>query len=128
VSTADDYLAFARMLLANGRHGSARVLSRASVELMTMDHLTPAQKAASGFFPGLFDAQGWGYGVGVATRRTDLATTPGRYGWDGGWGTSWNNDPREDMGAILLTQRVGFPGPTRTYGDFWTLAYQAIDD
>ena len=66
--------------------------------------------------------------MGVATRRTDLATTPGRYGWDGGYGTSWNNDPGEDMAAILLTQRVGFPGSTRTYGDFWTLAYQAIDD
>ena len=98
------------------------------IELMTMDHLTPAQKAVSGFFPGFFDAQGWGFGVAVATRRMDLATTPGRYGWDGGYGTSWNNDPHEDMAAILLTQRVGFPGSTRTYGDFWTLAYQAIDD
>jgi hypothetical protein len=32
------------------------------------------------------------------------------------------------MAGILLTQRVGFPGSTRTHGDFWTLAYQAIDD
>jgi CubicO group peptidase (beta-lactamase class C family) len=128
VSTADDFLAFARMLLARGLHGTTRILSRPSVELMTMDHLTPAQKAMSGFFPGFFDSQGWGFGVGVATRRTDLATTRGRYGWDGGYGTSWNNDPREDMAGILLTQRVGFPGSTRTYGDFWTLAYSAIDD
>jgi CubicO group peptidase (beta-lactamase class C family) len=128
VSTADDFLAFARMLLANGMHGTTRVLSRASVELMTTDHLTPAQKAVSGFFPGFFDDQGWGFGVSVVTRRTDLATTPGRYGWDGGYGTSWANDPREDMAAMLLTQRVGFPGATRTYGDFWTLAYAAMDD
>src|SRR5882724_6748082 len=41
VSTADDYLAFCRMLLNNGRHGDTRILSRASVELMMTDHLTP---------------------------------------------------------------------------------------
>jgi CubicO group peptidase (beta-lactamase class C family) len=64
----------------------------------------------------------------VAAAVIGFTTTPGRYGWDGGYGTSWNNDPREDMAGILLTQRVGFPGATRTYGDFWTLAYAAMDD
>ena len=45
VSTADDYLAFCRMMLNGGQHDSERILSRLSVELMTMDHLTPEQKA-----------------------------------------------------------------------------------
>ena len=44
VSTADDYLAFAQMLMDNGRHGKTRILSRPSVELMTTDQLTPEQK------------------------------------------------------------------------------------
>ena len=46
VSTADDYLAFGRMMLNQGRHGAGRILSRPTVELMTADHLTPEQKAA----------------------------------------------------------------------------------
>ena len=44
VSTSDDFNAFAQMLLNGGRLGSERILSRPSVELMTMDHLTPEQK------------------------------------------------------------------------------------
>src|SRR6185312_5800343 len=48
VSTVDDYLAFAHMLLNNGKHGKQRILSRPSVETMTTDHLTPLQKAHSG--------------------------------------------------------------------------------
>ena len=53
VSTADDYLAFASALLAGGTRHGERVLSRPSVMLMTSDHLTPAQKAVSGFSAGV---------------------------------------------------------------------------
>ena len=42
----------------------------------------------------------------IITRRDDVAGVPGRYGWDGGYGTSAYVDPREDMVAILMTQRV----------------------
>ena len=49
VSTASDYLAFASALMAGGAHDGERVLSRPSVTLMTTDHLTPSQKAVSGF-------------------------------------------------------------------------------
>jgi CubicO group peptidase (beta-lactamase class C family) len=59
VSTAADYLAFASALLAGGTLDGERVLSRPSVTLMTSDHLTPAQKAVSGFSPGYFDDIGW---------------------------------------------------------------------
>ncbi len=106
VSTVDDYLAFGRMLLNMGRHGGERILSRPSVELMTTDHITPDQKARSAFFPGFWDSHGWGFGVAIVTRRDDLAAVPGRYGWDGGYGTSAYMDPREDMVAILMTQRL----------------------
>ena len=41
VSTIDDYYAFCKMMLNKGRNGREQILSRASVELMTMDHLTP---------------------------------------------------------------------------------------
>ncbi len=129
VSTIDDYLAFGQMMLNQGKHGSERVLSRPSVETMTTDQLTPEQKAASGLVAGYFDSHGWGFGVSVVTRRDDVAAVPGRFGWDGGLGTSWYSDPREDMVTILMTQRAWTsPSPPGVCLDFWTLAYQAIDD
>jgi CubicO group peptidase (beta-lactamase class C family) len=129
VSTVDDYLAFSRMMLNTGKHGNERILSRLSVELMTTDQITPEQKAASPFFPGFWDSRGWGFGLSIITRRDDVAAVPGRFGWDGGYGTSGYSDPKEDMVAILMTQRVWDAAGTPTlYLDFWTQAYQAIDD
>jgi CubicO group peptidase (beta-lactamase class C family) len=129
VSTIDDYLAFGEMLLNRGRHGSERILSRPSVETMTTDQLTPGQKAVSGLVPGYFDSHGWGFGVAMVTRRTDTAGPVGRFGWDGGMGTSWYSDPSEDMVTILMTQRGWTsPNPPNVCLDFWTSAYQAIDD
>ncbi len=129
VSTVDDYLAFGQMMLEQGRHGSERILSRPSVETMTTDQLTRDQKAVSGLVPGYFDSHGWGFGVSVVTRREDLADSVGRFGWDGGLGTSWSSDPQEDLVGILLTQRAWTsPNPPDVCRDFWTLAYQAIDD
>jgi CubicO group peptidase (beta-lactamase class C family) len=127
VSTIDDYLAFAQMLLSFGAYGGARILSRPSVELMTTDQLTEEQKAVSGLFPGFFEDYGWGLGVCVFTKRDELWAVPGRYGWDGGLGTSWYSDPHEDMITILMTQRA-LTSPRPINVDFWTLACQAIDD
>jgi CubicO group peptidase (beta-lactamase class C family) len=128
VSTVDDYLAFAQMLLNNGIYDGGRILSRPAVELMTSDQLTPAQKGPS-LEPGFWDSHGWGYCLSVTTRRAALAGGPGRYGWDGGMGTSWYNDPREGLITLLMTQRA-WPSatPPPLFRDFWTLAYQAIDD
>jgi CubicO group peptidase (beta-lactamase class C family) len=129
VSTVDDYLAFAQMLLGGGKHGSQRILSRPSVEMMTTDQLTPAQKAVSGFWPGYFDNRGWGFGMSVVTRRDHPAASAGTYGWDGGWGTIWRSDPSEDMITILMSQVAwASPSPPNVCLDFWTTAYQAIDD
>ena len=129
VSTIDDYLAFGQMMLDQGKHGNERLLSRPAVETMTTDQLTPEQKAASGIVPGYFDSHGWGFGVSMVTRRDDVAAVPGRFGWDGGLGTSWYSDPREDMVTILMTQRAWTsPSPPDVCLDFWTSAYQAIDD
>ncbi len=127
VSTADDYLAFCRMMLNKGRHGRERILSRPAVELMMSDQLTAEQKQGAELFFG--HGASWGMGGAVVTRRTDLFTTPGRYGWDGGYGTSGHLDPAEDMVGILLTQRMmESPQPPRVFSDFWTSAYQSIDD
>jgi CubicO group peptidase (beta-lactamase class C family) len=127
VSTADDYLAFCRMLLNKGRHGDTRILSRASVELMMTDHLTPEQKTGAELFFG--NNRGWGFGGAVYTRRDDLFAVPGRYGWDGGYGTSGYLDPQNDLVGILLTQRMmDSPQPPKVFVDFWTQAYAAMED
>ena len=128
VSTVDDFLAFSQMLLNKGKYGRERILSRPSVETMTIDHLTTEQKAASPF-PGLWENRGWGFGVCVVNHRDGISATPGQYGWNGGFGTSWNNDPAEEMIAIIMSQRAfTSPIPPDFILDFWTLAYQAIDD
>ena len=127
VSTIDDYLAFGQMMLAQGKYGNERILSRLSIEAMTTDQLTPEQKAVSSLVPGFFDNHGWGLGVSVITKRDDISAVPGRYGWDGGMGTSWYSDPKEDMITILMTQCF-FASPKPPNVSFWTLAYQAIDD
>lgn len=125
VSTADDFLAFATMLL----RGGSPLLSRPSVERMTTNHLTPRQRAISGFFPDDFDARGWGFGVGVVTRRDDPAAPVGQYGWDGGLGTIWRNDPSEQMVTILMTNAAWTsPRPPDIARDFLTAAYAAVAD
>jgi CubicO group peptidase (beta-lactamase class C family) len=125
VSTIDDTFAFSRMMLNMGRYGGEQILSRATVELMTSDQLTPEQrKGAEVFFD---DHSSWGLGMAVDIRRKEIFHTPGRFGWDGGLGTSAYIDPAEGMIGILFTQRLlESPAPPKVFTDFWTLAYAAM--
>lgn len=109
VSTADDWLAFGRMLLADG----APLLSAESVRLMATDHLTAAQREAGALF---LEGQGWGYGGAVAGGGD-------RYGWVGGTGTAAHVVFSSQTVAVLLTQ-VQMTGPTTTplMHDFWRVA------
>jgi CubicO group peptidase (beta-lactamase class C family) len=139
VSTLDDYLAFGRMMLNDGKLGNERVLSRPSIEAMTTDYLTPEQKRTSGWFPASFEqprsqslmpsiwhGRGWGLCMAVVTERLGPTMTPGRFGWDGAFGTMWWADPKEEMNMILMVQNAGGAGALGT--DFLMLAYAAIDD
>jgi CubicO group peptidase (beta-lactamase class C family) len=44
---------------------------------------------------------------------------PGRWGWDGGTGTTAHVDPVRGVVGVLLTQRA-MTGPLDGFGDFWT--------
>jgi CubicO group peptidase (beta-lactamase class C family) len=101
VSTIDDYLAFARLLLHEGVHDKKRLVSEKSVRLMTTNHLTPEQMATGG---PLLGGQGWGFGMAVVTVPDEVSPVPGRYGWNGGYGTQWFNDPTRGLVAIAMTQ------------------------
>jgi CubicO group peptidase (beta-lactamase class C family) len=126
VSTIDDYFAFSRMMLNRGRHGREQLLSRATVELMTKDQLTPEQRAGCEIFFGAY--RSWGFGMAVEIQRNEIFRTPGRYGWDGGFGTTAYTDPAEGMIGILFTQRMmESPEPPKVFNDFWTLAYGAME-
>ncbi|MFE9605180.1 serine hydrolase domain-containing protein [Streptomyces hokutonensis] len=113
VSTADDWLAFARMLLAGGQG----LLTPTSVSRMTTNHLTAAQREAAALF---LEGQGWGYGGQVDVAPIDLWNVPGRYGWIGGTGTTAHIVPPTGTVTILLTQ-VAMTGPTpmRLMREFW---------
>ena len=126
VSTIDDYFTFSRMMLSKGRHGREQILSRASVELMTSDQLTPEQRAGSELFFGTHSS--WGLGIAVDIGRSEIYHNPGRYGWTGGTGTTAYIDPAEEMIGILFTQRMmDSPEPPKVFTDFWTLAYAAME-
>ncbi|WP_331540703.1 serine hydrolase domain-containing protein [Phenylobacterium sp.] len=125
VSTADDYAAFARFLTSGRTAGGKRLLSEASLKAMRTDHLTPAQRAGGEDILG--PARGWGYGMGVTVEPKPGWAAPGAYGWDGGFGTSFFNDPAQGLTAILLTQRVfDGPDPPMLHKDFWKGAYVAL--
>lgn len=106
VSTVDDFLAFGRLLLGKGEYRGRRILSEKSVEAMLTDHITPEQKAASPFFPNFWETHGWGYGIAIVTAPDKISSTPGRFGWWGGFGTTFFVDPRTETVALLFSQRM----------------------
>lgn len=129
VSTADDVLRFGHMLLARGQHGGQRILSPGMVEQMTRDQITPEQKAVSPFFPGFWESTGWGFGLGIATQPDPISAVPGRYGWEGGFGTSLNIDPYRDLVTVFLSQRLmQSPEDAALSQEFQVLAYRAVAD
>ncbi|HEX6873437.1 MAG TPA: serine hydrolase domain-containing protein [Micromonosporaceae bacterium] len=113
VSTIDDYLSFARLLLNQGVHKGTRLLSADSVRLMTSNQIAQAQIAEGG---PLLAGRGWGLGLAVTTGPDDISA-PGRYGWDGGYGTSWFNDPSRNLVAIAMSQTADilFNGTTAQF-------------
>jgi CubicO group peptidase (beta-lactamase class C family) len=129
VSTADDYLKFAKMILGRGKTGDTRLLSRKTWEMMTLDHLTPAERATPFLGLPFWTSMGFGLGLSIADNPTsqDWLGSPGRLGWPGAYGTWWVADPKEDLIALMMIQLYfGAGGTMRT--DCETAIYQAIDD
>jgi CubicO group peptidase (beta-lactamase class C family) len=129
VSTADDYLRFAQMLVNGGELDGARVLSPTTVKLMASDHLGPYIRPV--VEPGelLLGVKGYTFGLGFAVRKEQglagVAGSPGEFMWAGYAGTYFWVDPKEKLVAVLMTQA---PGPSRPYYRklFKDLVYGAI--
>ena len=63
----------------------------------------------------------------MATERVGIDANPGRFGWDGGLGTSFSCDPGEDLVGTLLTQAMWTsPSGHNVVSDFWTATYAAL--
>jgi CubicO group peptidase (beta-lactamase class C family) len=105
VSTVDDFLAFGQMLLNEGTWRGKRLLQPESVRAMTHNQLTDAQIASAGLFLG---GTGWGFDMAAVTQPNEDWPVPGRYGWSGGYGTDWLNDPHRGIVAIAMTQASPF--------------------
>lgn len=126
VSTVDDYYAFCRTMLNKGVWGRERLLAQASIESMTSDQLMSQQKKGAEIFFGSHSS--WGFGMAVNIQRDEPWMVPGRFGWDGGFGTSAYSDPKNDFIGILLTQRLmDSPEPPAVFKDFWMHAYRSLE-
>jgi CubicO group peptidase (beta-lactamase class C family) len=99
VSTAHDLSRFTQALLGRAQVDDQPMINGTHLHQMTTDQVPTPSKTAESFFPGFWDAMGWGFGVAVETRGPRI----GRYGWSGGQGTDFFIDPDGTIG-ILLTQ------------------------
>ena len=99
MSTAEDYLHFAQMLLDGGQFNGKRLLSPKTVELMRTAHVPDS---LAGRAPGI----SFGLSVEVVTDpvAAGLRVSSGAYGWDGAFGTHFWIDPKEEIVGILMVQ------------------------
>lgn len=94
------------------------------------DHRPHRRRPGRAPGPSFDGSRGWGFGVGVQVRRNGLASPVGSYGWAGGLGSSWGNDPAERLLGVVLTTDMfttAFP-PLAVIQDFWTCTYAALGD
>jgi len=107
VSTAEDYLRFAQMLLNGGELDGVRILAPATVQLMTANHLAPNLMTGEAFLgprPGL----GWGYDCAVFPDplQADEVVGKGTFYWLGAADTWFWVDPTNDIVFVGMTQRL----------------------
>jgi CubicO group peptidase (beta-lactamase class C family) len=121
MSTAEDYLQFAQMLLNGGVLNGKRLLSPRTVELMASNHVGDMFNGKLGR-----PAHGMGYGllVGIVEDAVaaGLRVSNGSFGWDGAYGTQTWIDPKENMVTIVMIQTQVTP----VQRDFENAVMQAI--
>jgi CubicO group peptidase (beta-lactamase class C family) len=115
ISTADDYLKFARMMLGGGEVDGVRLVNASTIEMMCENRLTEAQRQIPFMGIPFWLGQGFGLGVSVITDPEKQAWmgagSKGAFGWPGAFGTWWQADPTEDMVMIYLIQNSMPLGP-----------------
>jgi CubicO group peptidase (beta-lactamase class C family) len=128
VSTAEDYLRFAQMLLNDGELDGVGILAPATVQLMTSNHLAPSLMAGEGFFMGPRPGLGWGYDCAVFTDplQADEVVGKGTFFWLGAADTWFWVDPTNDLIFVGMTQRMLGPRWPNVQALSQTPVYQAL--
>ncbi|MEM5434152.1 serine hydrolase domain-containing protein [Paraburkholderia diazotrophica] len=131
VSTAENYLQFARLLLGRGRVDDVRLLSHRSVDLMRTNFLARDQRRMPSIGHVQWSGQGFGLGLSIVddpAQQLPLGyRSTGSFGWPGAFGTSWFADPVENMIGQMLIQRRSVE-PFDMVVEFERRLYDAIDD
>ncbi len=110
VSTIDDYMKFARMLVNGGKLGRARILNPATVKLMASDAL-PKEVTDKSWLPSKGQV---GFGIDFAVRiappadANESSGAVGEFFWDGAASTLFWADPGNNIAAVLFTQMRPF--------------------
>lgn len=122
LSTANDYARFLQMMLNKGELNGKRIISRKTVELMTVNHLK------EGVLP---DANGTGFGLGFSIMEDvgikGTMGSNGEFGWGGAYHSTYWVDPHEDLIVVYFTQLI----PSKGLNDqdkLRALIYQALVD
>jgi CubicO group peptidase (beta-lactamase class C family) len=120
LSTAHDYAAFLTMMLNKGVYNGKRILSRKSVELMTVNHLRNIPYAEGAGF-------GLGFEITVSVGARGRIGSEGEFAWGGAYHSTYWADPKEDLVVVYFTQLIP-AGPIDDHGKLRALVYQAIVD
>ena len=107
VSTLDDYMKFASMLLNKGEYNGKRILGRKTVEYMTTNQMTEYQMPA--LYYGATKGYGYGNYMRILVDKTAAATNAslGEFGWDGWTGDYVTISPNDNMVFLYFIQRCG---------------------
>ena len=133
VSSAADYLRFARMLLGGGELEGVRLLGPRTVRMMASNHL-PGHADLEAFGRPLFSEttfDGVGFGLGFSVVEDPVAgrypSSRGEFAWGGAASTAFWADPSERMVVLFFTQLL----PSSTYpirSQLHQLVHQALVD
>ncbi|MBI1197480.1 MAG: serine hydrolase [Phenylobacterium sp.] len=108
ISTADDYLKFARMLMGRGEVDGVRLLKAETVDEMAKNRLTEVQRSHTFMGMPFWLSQGFGLGLSMVmdSQKHEWmgAGGEGAFGWPGAFGTWWQADPKNDLILIYLIQ------------------------
>ena len=132
VSTMEDYRRFCEMLRRGGEYDGHRIISPATLRLMTQNHLAGGQSLAELALDSFSETTpvGVGFGLGFAMTTDGVragSPSQGDYYWGGAASTIFWVDPSEDLIAIFLTQLL--PSSTFNFrGQLKNIIYGALED
>ncbi|OUW81845.1 MAG: hypothetical protein CBD82_02885 [Gammaproteobacteria bacterium TMED222] len=103
VSTGDDYLNFADMLLNKGVFNGKKILSSESYKVLISNQLNENNSRFSGFGMGIT------LGIALDSRKIRLRRGDNSFFWGGAAKTKFWVDPENNLTVVHMTQLIGTP-------------------